>query len=141
MKPSTLICLLVALLLASFASGQSIATGDLLVTVKDPSGKLVTTAKVVATDPAKGLERVGSGNGQGEYRVLALPPGTYKVTVEAPGFAKTEAQNVIITVGQVVELPINLSLAGTTEIVNVSSAAELVETTRSSTTDTVEQRS
>jgi len=141
MRHSNLIFVLATLLCASLAFAQSIATGDLHVTVKDPSGKLVTTAKVVASDPAKGLERIGSGNGQGEYRVLAVPPGTYKVTVEAPGFAKTEAENVIITVGQVLELPINLSLAGTTEVVNVSSAAELVETTRSSTTDTVEQRS
>jgi len=141
MKRSKLICFLVSLFFASYVFAQSIATGDLHVTVKDPSGKLVTDARVDASDPAKGLERIGTGNGQGEYRVLALPPGTYKVTVEASGFAKLETGNVTVTVGQVVDLPLNLSLAGAKEVVNVSSSAELVETERSSTTDTVEQRS
>lgn len=140
MKKTKVAVLSIWLLCASIALAQSVATGDLHATVKDPSGKLVTNAKVVASDAAKGLERVGSGNGQGEYRVLALPPGTYKVTVEAVGFARVEMEKVDITVGQVVELPVTLSLAGTKEIVNVTSAAELVETTRTSTTDTVEQR-
>ncbi|MGA8154193.1 MAG: carboxypeptidase regulatory-like domain-containing protein [Terriglobales bacterium] len=128
------------LLLAESAVAQSVATGDLHATVKDPKGNLVVNATVTARDEAKGLERLGRGNGQGEYRVLALPPGTYTVTVEAPGFAKLTAGNMIVTVGQVVDLPLTLSVASGQEVVNVSSAAELVETTRSSTTDTVEQR-
>ena len=132
---------LVVLGCTGLALAQSVATGDLHVTVKDPSGKLVTNAAVTARDQAKGLERVGTGNGQGEYRVLALPPGSYTLLVEAPGFAKLTADNVTITVGQVVDLPLTLSVSGGQEFVNVSSAAALVETTRSSTTDTVEQRS
>jgi len=122
-----------------FAQG-GVATGDLHVTVKDPGGKLVTNATVTARNAAKALERSAAGNGQGEYRLLALPPGSYTVIVEAPGFANMTAENVEITVGQVADLPLTLSVAGTQEVVNVSSAAELVETTRSSTTDTVEQR-
>jgi carboxypeptidase family protein/TonB-dependent receptor-like protein len=141
MRKNIVISLAVLLLSAAFGLAQSVATGDLHVSVKDPSGKLVTDAKVIASDSAKGLERTAAGNAQGEYRVLALPPGTYRVSVEAPGFAKVEADKVIVTVGQVVDLPVTLSVAGTREVVNVSSAAELVETTRSSTTDTVEQRS
>lgn len=140
MKRSRLLWLAVPALLASAGFGQSIATGDLHVIVRDPSVNLVTNARVLASDAAKGVERVGTGNGQGEYRVLALPPGTYKVTITAPGFAKVEADNVIVTVGQVVDLPITLSIAGTSEIVNVNSEAELVETSRTSTTDTVDQR-
>jgi Carboxypeptidase regulatory-like domain/TonB dependent receptor len=128
-------------LLAESALAQSVATGDLHATVKDPKGNLVIDAKVTARDQARGLERVGTGNGQGEYRVLALPPGTYAVTVEAPGFAKLTAGNVAVTVGQVVDLPFSLSVASTEEVVNVSSTAQLVETTRTSTTNTVEQRS
>jgi len=125
------------LLLAVSASAQSVATGDLHATVKDPKGNLVTNAKVTARDQEKGLERVGTGNGQGEYSVLALAPGTYTLTVEAPGFAKTEATGVAITVGQVAELPVALTIATGKEVVTVSSEAELVETSRSSTTDTI----
>ena len=128
------------LALTTFGFAQGAATGDLRVTVRDPKGSLVTNAAVTARDPAKGLERSGTGNGQGEYRMLLLPPGTYQVTVEAAGFAKATANNVAITVGQVADLPVALSLAGAQEVINVSAAAELIETGRSSTTDTVEQR-
>jgi hypothetical protein len=101
----------------------------------------VTNATVMVGDQAKGLERSGSSNGQGEYRVLALPPANYTVAVEAPGFAKLTADNVVITVGQVADLPVALSVAGASTVVTISSTAELIETTRSSTTNTVEQRS
>src|ERR1051326_6617463 len=108
-----LVSLAILLSLSATAFAQSVATGDLHVTVKDPSGKLVTNATVTASDQAKGLVRQGNGNGQGEYRVLALPPAGYAVTIDAPGFAKLTADNVIVTVGQVADLPITLSVAGT----------------------------
>jgi Carboxypeptidase regulatory-like domain/TonB dependent receptor len=124
----------------TFGLAQSASTGDVLVTVRDPKGSLVANATITARNQAKGIERSVSGNSQGEYRFALLPPGTYEVTVEAVGFAKAAAENVIITVGQVAELPIALTLAGTKEVVNVSAGAELIETTRTSTTDTIEQR-
>jgi hypothetical protein len=136
------VCLLLVLTLAlpSLFYGQGVATGDLHVTVKDPKGSLVTSATVTVRDATKAVERAASGDGSGEYSALALPPGTYIVTVSAQGFAKATADDVVITVGQSADLPIMLSVAGTTETVTVSSAAELIETSRTSTTDTVDQR-
>jgi hypothetical protein len=128
------------LALTTFGFAQGASTGDLHLTVKDPKGSLVTNAAVMARDQGKGLGRAGTGNGQGEYRILLLPPGTYQVTVDAAGFAKATVENVSITVGQVADLPIELAVAGTQEVVNVSSSAELIETSRTSTTDTIEQR-
>jgi len=137
-KLVSLIVLMLAL--SAFGFAQGAATGDLHVTVKDPKGSVVTDATVTVRDLAKGLERAGTGNGQGEYGILLLPPGTYQVTVEAAGFAKAKVDNVAITVGQSADLPIVLGLAGAQEVVNVSAGAELIETTRTSTTDTIEQR-
>jgi len=128
------------LLVQPFAYGQGAATGDLHVTVKDPKGSVVTNATVTVRDVAKGLERAGSSDGQGGYSVRQLAPGTYSVTVDVPGFAKSEANGVAITVGQMAELPIALTVAGGKEVIEVSSQAELVETSRSSTTDTIGQR-
>jgi hypothetical protein len=129
------------LLLSTIAFGQGgVATGDLHVTVKDPKGNLVTNATVIAQDIAKGLERTASGDGQDGYSVRLLPPGSYSVTVEAAGFSKIENTGVAITVGGLVELPVALSVAGGKVVLEVSSQAELVETSRSSTTDTIGQR-
>jgi outer membrane receptor protein involved in Fe transport len=123
-----------------FAFAQGAATGDLHVTVKDPKGSVITNATVTVRDVAKGLERAGSSDAQGGYSVRQLAPGTYSVTVDTPGFAKAEATNVAITVGESAELPITVAIAGGKEIVEVSSQAEIVETSRSSTTDTIGQR-
>ncbi|MGD0990221.1 MAG: carboxypeptidase-like regulatory domain-containing protein [Candidatus Sulfotelmatobacter sp.] len=129
------------LLLSSIAFGQGgVATGDLRITVRDPKGGLVANATVTVNDLAKGLARTATGDGQGGYTARQLPPGSYSVTVEASGFAKTEATNVSITVGGLVDLPLNLAVASGKEVVEVSSQADLVETSRTSTTDTIGQR-
>src|ERR1700691_6287526 len=128
-------------LLSAIAFGQGgAATGDLHVTVKDPKGDLVANATVRVSDVAKGVERTATGDGAGGYTARLLPPGTYNVTVEAAGFGKSEAKDVSITVGGVVDLPVALAVASGREVVEVTSQAELVETSRTSTTDTIGQR-
>jgi hypothetical protein len=132
---------LLALLLSSTAFGQGgAATGDLHVTVRDPKGDLVVNATVTVGDVAKGLERTATSDGQGGYSARLLPPGSYTVTVQAAGFGKAEAKDVSITVGGLVDLPVALAVATGREVVEVSSQAELVETSRTSTTDTIGQR-
>jgi hypothetical protein len=115
-------------------------TGDLHVSVKDPAGNVVTTAKVTVRDLAKGLERTATSDGQGGYSARLLPPGTYTVTIDAPTFSGVLSTGVLITVGGLVDLPVTLSVSGGKEVVEVTSQAELVETSRTSTTDTIGQR-
>jgi len=134
------VCAFVLLLCTlGFAQGGA-ATGDLHVIVKDPKGDIITNATVIVKDAAKGVERTASPDGQGGYSAQLLPPGTYSVTVDAAGFGKVENTGVAISVGGLVELPITLSVAGGKEVVEVSAQGELVETSRSSTTDTIGQR-
>src|SRR5579864_8401060 len=83
-------CLLFwCLVLASLAGvtfSQTSST-SLQGTVTDPSGSSVTGATVVLSNEAK-LERTTTTDAQGGYRLLALPPGTYTLTVSAKGFAR-----------------------------------------------------
>jgi carboxypeptidase family protein len=122
-----------------FAQGGA-ATGDLHVTVKDPKGNLVANAKVNVRNVEKGLERTATSDEQGGYSVRLLPPGTYSVTIDAPGFTGVLNTDLAITVGGQVELPVTLSVATGKEVVEVSAQAALVETSRTSTTDTIGQR-
>ena len=140
MKTRQLVLLASAMfLLSTFAFPQGAATGDLHVTVKDLKGAVVTNATVTARDEARAFERATATNANGEYRILALPPGKYSVVVEAAGFAKNTSIQTI-TVGQLADLPVTLAVAGAQETVTVSAGAEQVETQRSSSTDTIEQR-
>jgi Carboxypeptidase regulatory-like domain/TonB dependent receptor len=128
-------------LIPAFAWGQGgVATGDLHVTVKDPAGNLVSNATVTAKDLAKGLVRTATGDGEGGYSVRLLPPGTYSVTIDAAGFNGILNTGVAITVGGLVELPITLSVATSKEVVEVTAQPDNLETSRSSTTDTIGQR-
>ncbi|MGB9492833.1 MAG: carboxypeptidase regulatory-like domain-containing protein [Terriglobales bacterium] len=142
MRTSLRLLCVVAICLPAIRLGfaQGVATGDLRVIVKDPKGSVVTNATVTVSNATKGLERAGSGDGLGGYNVRQLPPGSYTVTVDAAGFAKAQSTDVAITVGGIVELPIALTVAAGKEVVEVTSQAELVETSRSSTTDTIGER-
>src|ERR1700745_2307496 len=90
-----LLCLVVLSLFCSIAAfSQGAATAELHVTVKDSNGAYIRDANVSVSDPARSYERSTTTNVEGEYHFLLLPPGTYTVTVQAPNFAKTIAQNV-----------------------------------------------
>ncbi len=136
------LCLVVGLtlLLPSLILAQGVASGDLHILVKDPQGQAVTNATVVVRDQAKGVQREASANGVGGYDLVALPPASYAVTVTAAGFATLTANDVTVTVGGSATLPVTLSIQGTKETVTVSSESDLIGTTRTSTTDLVDQK-
>jgi hypothetical protein len=128
------------LLMTTSAFAQSAATAELHVTVKDPKAAVVKNATVTVTNEARNLERTLTANEEGEYQFIALPPGQYTVTVQAPGFGKSVAKNVTVTVGQRAEFPVTLSVAAVESVVDVSGEAELVETQRTATTSTITQQ-
>jgi len=79
--------LLSALLVVSCVSGAlADVTGSILGNVRDSSSAAVVGAHVVATNIANNFSKESVTTTEGEYRILALPPGAYKVTVTATGF-------------------------------------------------------
>ena len=87
-RPVLRACLLATALLGSVSAQtfQAQITG----VVRDASGAAVPNAKVVATNVATGVSYSGESNGQGIYRVLALPPAQYKVSTSLTGFKTFE---------------------------------------------------
>ena len=142
MKPTLrLFCLAaVFLFVRQFALAQGASTGDLHVTMKDPKGNAVTNAAVIVQDVAKGLERTGTSDGQGGYSVRLLPPGPTPSPSTPPASPRPKPTTCRHHRRRLAELPVTLTVAGSKEIIEVSSQAELVETSRSSTTDTVGER-
>jgi len=126
------------LLFAASLNAQSVSTAQLHGTVHDQTGAVIPNAAVTVTDASKGFSRATVTDGQGNYQVLLLPPGTYTVMATAAGFAKLTETNVVLTVGEQAELALPLSVSGS-DVINVSSGTDLIETQRSSQSTTVDQ--
>src|SRR5262249_52162554 len=87
------IAVLLLSLLAACGSAAQTGTTSLRGTVTDKSGATVGSAKVLLVNPAQALEREVKTTDSGEYEFLALPPGSYQLTVEKEGFRKYEQTN------------------------------------------------
>src|SRR5262245_5613713 len=77
--------LLFALVAISCASAQE-TTAGLQGTVRDSSGAVVINATIEVSSPALLSSRKTQTDGAGQYRIVALPPGQYSLTVTAAGF-------------------------------------------------------
>lgn len=120
----------------SFAQAESTG-GTIEGTVVDPSGGVVPGAQVTAKNLATGLTRSMTTDTAGYFRISALPVGEYEVTVQAAGFSTSKASSVKLTVGQVLTVNFTAAVAGQKQTITVTEQAPVVETTRSSVSNTV----
>src|SRR5690349_7807090 len=134
--------LAIFLLSAHVALGQSQANAaDLQGTVKDATGAVVPNATVTARNPAKNITRDATTNDQGLYRIVAVPPGDYEVTVEAPNFKRAVLTRVTFTVGQTAKVDVTLEPGQLSESVTISDAtSEIVETSKTAVATTIDQQ-
>jgi outer membrane receptor protein involved in Fe transport len=130
---------LLACLFSVDVMAQDISTAQLNGTVHDPSGAVVPGAIISVEDVSKGFSRTTTSDGQGNYHVVLLPPGTYTVTVTSPGFNKLIESNIILTIGEQAQLLLSLPIGAADQVVTVSSGADIIETERSSQSTTVDQ--
>ena len=120
-----------ALLVGFLAPGAIHAqdpTGAIEGSVSDRSSATVAGARVVAVNLDTGLTKDTHTAADGFYRILLLPVGRYRVTVEAPGFATLVREPVGVNVSQSVRINAELEVSSVTETVKVTGGVQLVET-------------
>jgi TonB family protein len=88
------------------------AAGGISGTVYDPTGALVSGAKVTATNTDDGVRTTRVTDNSGTYS-FTLPPGPYIVEIEAKGFQRLLQENIQVKAGQTVGLNIKLSVGAT----------------------------
>ena len=118
----------VAMTLALFATSamaQSSTTGSIEGTVTDPNGQVIKGATVKATSPNLITAKEATTGDDGRYLLSALPPGTYKLAVDASGFGKYEKDSVAVNLGKTSSVDPQLSLATATATVTVTGGAQI----------------
>lgn len=107
--------------------------------VVDPSKAAIAEAMVVAISDATNLSHHASTDVSGQYQVRNLPPGSYRIEVEKPGFKKIVKPDVVVHVQDAVEIDFEMALGSIAESITVEAGAPLVNT-RSASVSTVIDR-
>jgi hypothetical protein len=118
---------LCSILLLATATAFAQFTASIQGVVQDPTGAGVGKATIHLVNVATGNTTVASSDESGNYRFISLAPGNYKITAEAAGFSKSEA-NVTLLTEQNLNVPIALKVGSISESVVVSTEAPVVDT-------------
>src|SRR6185295_19344040 len=112
----------------AFTALAQVQNGVFTGTVTDPSGAAVPNAKVTITNLGTNLSVTTTTNSTGIYNARELPAGTYKMSVEAPGFKMLSNNNVALNAGTNQRIDFKMTLGQAREVVEVTGEAAAVNT-------------
>ncbi len=122
-----------------FAVAQS-TTGSVYGQIVDPSKAVVVGANVTALNEATGGMYPGTSDGQGNYVIFSLQPGSYDVTAEKDGFVSTTVKSVRIVIDQKQLINFQLKVGGIATVENVTAAPTLLQTEGNETGDVIQSQ-
>ena len=126
-KPCTTRALLVFAMLGAALMAQT-ETGSIGGFVKDPSGGVVPKANVKITNEGTGATETLTSDGAGYYTAPNLPPGIYTISADAPGFKRFESAHNWLAPNTSLSLDASLTVGATTETVEVTATAGVLQT-------------
>ena len=126
--------------LAAFVAGGATAhaqNAQITGLLKDSSGGVLPGVTVTARNQETGLTRTAVSGPDGEYRLPALPPGTYTLSAELSGFTKEERSGIVLVIDQTAQFDFLLKPAAIAETVTVQGESPIVDTTASNVATSV----
>lgn len=135
----TAVFLIAALAAISSQAFAQAVNATLLGSVSDATGAAISGAKVAITEANTGVVHTTTTNESGNFTFPDLPPGTYNVLGEHPGFKKENRKGVTLEVNSSQRVDLKLSPGDVTETIEVSGAVALLQTERADTGRTIEQ--
>jgi hypothetical protein len=118
---------LCAALFAALAAFAQSDRGTITGTVTDPSGAVVSNAKLSLVNSETGFLAESLTTNTGNYTIASIPAGVYSLTVEVSGFRKVTQQAIQVQVAQTVRLDVALQVGSTADAVTVTAAAPLLK--------------
>lgn len=113
-------------------------TGAITGTVTDSTGAVIAQGAVKLESPALLTAQSTLTSAQGTYRFPSVPPGTYSLTVEAPGFAVVKREQIVITAGFTGTVDMQMTVAGQAQSVAVTAEGPVIDTENTQTQDLFE---
>src|SRR5216110_7869 len=132
--------LIVLIMLTSGALVRADVTGSILGVVHDRSQAVVAGARIVATNVQTNFSQETTSAADGSYRILALPAGTYKMTVTAAGFKQYNTTDIDLKVNDQLRIDVALEVGGVNEVVEISANAVQVQTENTQLGDVIETK-
>ncbi len=132
---------LFVLLLAAFAAlhGQE-TTGSIVGVVRDSSGSVITGAQITVTRADTGNESRTTSDDQGNFQILLLRAGTYRLTAEMSGFQKMQRDGIVVNTTERARVDIAMTVGSLTETVSVTAETPLLQSEKVTIGQVVEQR-
>jgi carboxypeptidase family protein len=124
---SLLVMIGVCLLMARPGSAQSIISGEITGTVTDATHAVVPNATVNLLGTETGFSASATTTATGTFRFPLLRPGTYNLSVTANNF-RTSKREVVASVGAIIDVSVQLEVGATTETVEVTATAPVLQT-------------
>jgi hypothetical protein len=121
----------------AFAGDVYAQNAQITGTLKDQSGGVLPGVTLSARNQETGLTRTGFTDGTGEYRLPALPPGSYTLTAELQGFNTETRRDLVLVIDQTAIINVTLSPAAIAETITVTGEAPIVDTTASTVATSV----
>jgi hypothetical protein len=131
--------LLVFLTTGTAAAQQNVTSATLTGRIEDNSGAVVSGASVTAIHVETNQQLTTMSDQEGRYRFPYLRIGDYDLKIDAQGFSPVVKQ-LTVSIGQSLDLPIRLDVAGVSAQVNIGSDIPIVETVRTQITETIRPR-
>src|ERR1043165_691994 len=119
MRPQMYLCICLMLLLSSVSRAQhNVTSATLSGRIEDASGAVVSGASITATHHETNQQLITTSDLEGRYRFPYLRIGDYDLKIDADGFP-TVTKQLTVSVGQAIDLPITLEVAGISAVVNI----------------------
>ena len=133
------ILLFVILSAVPLATAQ-LYTGSVTGVVTDPSGGSVPNAKISLVDEAKGFAFNAVTDSNGRYLLRSIPPGAYKISVEAQSFQTNSQDEVKVDVSQNLSIDFSLKIGTSNDVVEVNANGVQLQTEDAVTGQLVNRR-
>jgi hypothetical protein len=131
---------LFATLITQSSRAQTAVDGAVGGTVVDASNAIVGDATITVVNNATNAEQTAKANSAGYFRVIHLQPGTYSVTITAQGFEPYKFVDATVQVGLLTTIDAHMQVGSTSQTVEVTGAAPLVNTTNPDFAGIIDQK-